>query len=439
MSEDISTIEEQITSQVNQWIESCFSDKSGLKKRKLEALAKFSELGFPHRKSEAYKYTQISRILQKSFEFSDVAAGPTSWTKSECQAKFYKIEKANHLVFLNGMFNEEYSQINSSSKDLEVRPLDSQTYDEYSAVKEYLGNIGDSSQDAFEALNLSYFNQGLYLQANKNSNNLPTFFYYFIDSENEQSIFYPRILTVAEQGATLDVYEKTFQKGSMNSLSVNIFEAEIKTNGNVNYTKIQNNSSGYYSVEGIYAHQHRDSRFYTNTYSFKGAVIRNNVYISVDDENCEAHMNGLYILSGKTHVDNNTSVDHRKPNSFSNELYKGILGENSRAVFNGKIYVRPDAQKTNAFQANNNILLSETATINTKPQLEIWADDVKCSHGCTTGQLDEEAIFYLRSRGIEKSKAQSLMLNAFAADTLQEVKQELVKKEIEDTILGKLD
>jgi Fe-S cluster assembly protein SufD len=212
----------------------------------------------------------------------------------------------------------------------------------------------------------------------------------------------------------------------------------VQANAELRYTKIQNYLTGTYAVEGIYATQKKDSRFYTNTFSFKAALIRNNIYINVDAENCEAHMNGLYQLGGKTHVDNNTSVDHLKPNCFSNELYKGILDENSRGVFNGKIYVRPEAQKTNAFQSNNNILLSDTATVNTKPQLEIWADDVKCSHGCTTGQLDEEAIFYLRSRGINKKRAKALMLNAFANETLQEVKNDLVTAEIEDIITNKL-
>ncbi|MEP4136102.1 MAG: SufD family Fe-S cluster assembly protein, partial [Cyclobacteriaceae bacterium] len=158
----------------------------------------------------------------------------------------------------------------------------------------------------------------------------------------------------------------------------------------------------------------------------------------IDGENCEGHMNGLYLISGSTHVDNNTTVDHKQPNSFSNELYKGVIDEKARGVFNGKIYVRPDAQKTNAFQSNNNIIMADTATVNSKPQLEIWADDVKCSHGCTTGQLDEDAIFYLRARGISKTRAKALMLNAFAVETLEEIKQDLVKEEIENIILNKL-
>jgi Fe-S cluster assembly protein SufD len=155
----------------------------------------------------------------------------------------------------------------------------------------------------------------------------------------------------------------------------------------------------------------------------------------MDGENIESHMYGLYLLSGDTLADNHTVADHKQPNSFSNELYKGIMDGSSKGVFNGKVYVRPQAQKTNAFQANRNILLTNTATVNTKPQLEIWADDVKCSHGCTSGQLDEEALFYLQSRGIRKDTARAMMLYAFAGELLESVKHPVIKEYL-DTIIS---
>jgi Fe-S cluster assembly protein SufD len=167
-------------------------------------------------------------------------------------------------------------------------------------------------------------------------------------------------------------------------------------------------------------------------------MIRNNINISVDDENCEAHMYGLYLLNGKSHVDNHTVVDHRKPNSFSNELYKGIVDEKANGVFNGKIFVRQEAQKTNAFQSNNNILLSDSATVNTKPQLEIWADDVKCSHGCTVGQMDEEAIFYLRARGIDERSAKAMLLYAFSKDVLENISVEPLRAHLDQLVSDRL-
>lgn len=408
-----------------------------LKQLRIDALKRFQELGFPHRKDEAYKYTQITRAIEKNFDFTSVPV-TSSWTKSECQEKFYPAEEANHIVFIDGLFSEEYSKISSNSGSLQIRVLDETTFDEHPEIRDALGRTQTLEEDPFAMLNLAAFNQGLFIRSEKNSDCQDTFIYHFISADKGSSVSYPRILVYGETGSRLKIYENTFIKGDLNSLSISIVESVVKTNAEVRYTKLQNYGVNQYAVEGIYSSLAKDSRFYTNTFSFRGALIRNNVRLHIDGENCEAHMYGLYQLSGKTHVDNNTTVDHQKAHSFSNELYKGILDENSRGVFNGKIYVRPDAQKTNAFQANNNILLSDAATVNTKPQLEIWADDVQCSHGCTTGQLDEEAIFYLRSRGIEKNRAKALMLNAFANEALSELKNDLVKEEVEGIILNKL-
>ena len=214
----------------------------------------------------------------------------------------------------------------------------------------------------------------------------------------------PRVRVKAAKNQELIVVEKSFNDSGV---FVNSFISfEVGANAKITHSKVQAYDQETISHESIFVDQERDSRFYTNVFSFSGGLIRNNLTINLNGEHCESHMYGLYLLDAKSHVDNNTAVDHIMPNSYSNELYKGILDEKSTGVFNGKIYVRPDAQKTNAFQSNNNILLTDDATVNTKPQLEIWADDVKCSHGCTTGQLDEEAIFYLRSRGIGEKKSQ---------------------------------
>jgi Fe-S cluster assembly protein SufD len=169
-----------------------------------------------------------------------------------------------------------------------------------------------------------------------------------------------------------------------------------------------------------------------------GEIVRNNFTITIDGEHCESHFHGIYLLNGNTLADNHTVVDHKKPNSFSNELYKGIMDGNSKGVFNGKIFVRPQAQKTNAFQSNRNILMSESATVNTKPQLEIWADDVKCSHGCTTGQLDDEALFYLQSRAIPYDSAKAMLLYAFALDVLVPIKNETLKNYLDKLISERL-
>jgi Fe-S cluster assembly protein SufD len=191
--------------------------------------------------------------------------------------------------------------------------------------------------------------------------------------------------------------------------------------------KIQQEADSNFNILSEYVNQAKDSNFTINTITLDGGLVRNNLNIDVNGQNCETHLSGAYILKGKQHVDNHTTVDHKVAHCESKELYKGVIDENATAVFNGKVFVRKDAQKINAFQSNGNVLLSDTATVNSKPELEIYADDVKCSHGSTTGQLDEEAVFYLRARGISEKSARALMVSAFIGDVIDKIEIEAVK------------
>ena len=213
---------------------------------------------------------------------------------------------------------------------------------------------------------------------------------------------------------------------------------EVRENAQLEYTCIQNGLPTDIQINNTAIHLSTAAKASCFTFTFDGQLVRNNLRLTIDGPGVDAHLFGLYLLSKNTIADNHTVVDHKKPNSYSNELYKGVMDGNSKGIFNGKIYVRPQAQKTNAFQSNRNILLSETSTVNTKPQLEIWADDVKCSHGCTTGQLDEEALFYLRSRGISKEMAKGMLLYAFAAETIASMKNETIKNFVDSLISEKL-
>jgi len=223
------------------------------------------------------------------------------------------------------------------------------------------------------------------------------------------------------------------------SFSNHVVEIDVARGANSKYYKIENDKPTSYHYSAINVAQAKDSKFTTNTIALNGAMVRNNLNIRLEGEGCEAYMNGLYLLAGKTHVDNHTSVDHTKPNAYSNELYKGIMDEKSRGVFNGKIFVRQDAQKTNAFQSNKNILMTNDATVNTKPQLEIWADDVQCSHGCTTGQLDNDALFYLMARGIKRDSAMAMLLHAFARDVIDNLELEPLQAYVEEIISSRLE
>lgn len=212
----------------------------------------------------------------------------------------------------------------------------------------------------------------------------------------------------------------------------------MENGAHLDYYKIQDDASKIIQVSNTNIRQLQRSQVNTFTLTLEGQAIRNNLTIAIDGENCESHFHGLYLLKGDTMADNHTVVDHLKPNSFSNEMYKGVMDDLSKGVFNGKIFVRPHAQKTNAFQSNRNILLSDKATVNTKPQLEIWADDVKCSHGCTTGQLNEEAMFYLRTRGIPKDTARAMLLYAFASEVLQHVPNTLLRDYMDGLVSERL-
>ena len=213
----------------------------------------------------------------------------------------------------------------------------------------------------------------------------------------------------------------------------------LKENSHLTIYKLQNENSetSHISTEQVY--QEGDSKFNVNTITMGGELVRNNLNIIIDAMNCETNLNGLYLTEGKQHVDNHTLVDHRKPHCQSNELYKGVMKGQSTGVFNGKVFVRQDAQKTNAFQSNKNILLSDDSSIRSKPELEIYADDVKCSHGSTTGQLDEEGIFYLRSRGISEANAINLLMNAFASDVVNKITSKAFKEKIDALLEERLN
>ncbi len=370
-----------------------------------EALNMLKEIGLPHKKSEAYKFTPITSILEKNVSFEE--KGKNAIDKN----KLYK-EEGSHLVLINGILSKEDSKI---SDKLILK----------------IGEITEGKHDPFSLLNTAYANEEIVIESGYEE---PVFIYHF----NFNGLSNPRIKVNVKDGHTFRIVEKLITPEDTNTFTNSYIEFTVGKNAFGYHTKVQNYNLATFSHETVVANVSRDSHFYNNTFSFEGALVRNNLTINLDDENCEGHMYGLFLLDKKSHVDNNTSVDHKMPNSYSNELYKGILDEKSTGVFNGKIYVRQDAQKTNAFQSNNNILLSEDATLHTKPQLEIWADDVKCSHGCTSGQLDEDAIFYLRARGINEKNAKAMILNAFALETMEHVKIESVREEIQELINKKL-
>jgi len=404
--------------------------------QRTEALQHFQKLGLPGNKTEEYRFAPITRALEKNFNF-DQSNAIESKIKSIDEFLIPGLE-TNILVFINGIYSTDFSKVISTDNEIVISDLRKAVNQDEAPV--YFEKYLKTSVDPFSALNSALWQDGIFIQVPASTKvKKPVFILHVNDAETTQSICHTRLLVVLEEGSELTLIERSASIGTNNIFHTFGEEIIVKENATLDYVKIQNDEGKLHQVANSMIHQSNKSKLNTFTLTMNGSLIRNNFNIAVDGENCDSHFFGLYLLNGNTIADNHTVVDHVKPNSFSNEIYKGVMDGNSKGVFNGKIFVRPHAQKTNAFQSNRNILLTDTASINTKPQLEIWADDVKCSHGCTSGQLDEEALFYLRSRGIPMETAKAMLLYAFAAETLEPIKNPELKSYLDSLISQRLN
>ncbi|CAN5583979.1 Fe-S cluster assembly protein SufD [soil metagenome] len=383
-----------------------------------QALELFVAKGLPGTKSEEYKFTPITRALEKVLSFS------TGISENVTPSLLQTIPDltCNVIAFINGKFSEEHSVILDA--DVKIQ-----------SAKALEPSI---DSDPFDLLNQAFANELVEISIEpKKSIQHPVVIIYYFDSPD--FVFAnPRWSCQMGPQSSASFIEYIQCKGETKYHNNKQSSINVGENAHVEYTVIQNGTRTDLQTNNTRIHLESNSTLSCFTFTFEGQLIRNNLSVIIDGQGVDAQLHGLYLLTNNTIADNHTVVDHRKPNSASNELYKGVIDGNSKGIFNGKIYVRPQAQKTNAFQSNRNILLSENASVNTKPQLEIWADDVKCSHGCTTGQLDEEALFYLRSRGISKEMARGMMLYAFAAETLSTMKNDTVRNFVDGLISEEL-
>ncbi|MDR6785030.1 Fe-S cluster assembly protein SufD [Pedobacter africanus] len=394
----------------------------------------FIKKGLPTFRTEEWKYTGISSLFDKAYDLSGTAS---KVTKADVDAiRLPGHAEANELVFLNGHFNADLSNIRSSGTELEILSLKEALSSNYkSLVTAHLNQSSNYIKDGVHALNGAFMDDGIFINIHKGkSPEHPIYLYHISDARGQHIMAQPRSLIYVAENSRVQLTEAYITLGSSDSFYNEVMEIVVAENSFVEYYKIQNDGSNASQVNTTHITQTGRSHVHTVTISLNGGIVRNNMNLVLDAAGNETHLYGLYLLKGKTHVDNHTLIDNRQPNCFSNQFYKGIAGDASTAVFNGRIMVQPEAQKTNAYQSNKNILLSDQATINTKPQLEIFADDVKCSHGCTVGQLDDEALFYLRARGIPKADAEILLLQAYASDILEHIKSAPLRKYVEKLI-----
>ena len=399
-----------------------------------DAIGVFQQLGLPELKHEEYKYTPIARYLEKNFTFTPSdAPGPLE------NVNEFLIDglEANVMVFIDGAYSIDHSRL--ISPGIRVVQLEEALAAKDKIALEHFSKYVNYKTDALAAWNTAGWHNGLFVHIPDGKIvERPIIIYHLSNATAGEIVAVNRNLFVIGANSRATIVEKQGSTGGANHFSNLVTEVVLLDNARLDLFSIQDDTGNrfHYGLTEIY--QQRSSFLNTYTFSLRGKLLRNNLHLQLDGEGIESHMYGLYLLGKDTLADNHTVVDHKKPHSFSNELYKGVMDDNSKGVFNGKIFVRPQAQKTNAFQANRNILLTDTATVNTKPQLEIWADDVKCSHGCTTGQLDEEALFYLQSRGLGKDTARAMMLYAFAAEVLEKVKEPVLNAYLDSIVSDRL-
>jgi Fe-S cluster assembly protein SufD len=431
---EITTTDKNITSEVAAFVQRRMQNIADPSRK--NALEIFQQVGLPAPKHEEYKYTPITRELGKNFSFKEVAAEPLVKDVTE-----YLIPNldANILVFVNGVYYPALSAISSPSSQLSIENLEDALAKKNIQATEHFNQHVNIKSDAFTAWNTADWKAGLFIKVPDNTVvDKPVVIHYVNDSTVGEVVATHRNLIITGKNSHLTVVEKFNSTGGGNHFTNLLNEIVVGENAQLEYYAIQNDKGSRYQFSQTEIYQKNHSRVNTYSFNFQGKLLRTNLHLVIDGEGIESHMYGLYLLTGNTLADNHTVVDHKKPNSLTNELYKGVLDESSRGIFNGKIFVRPQAQKTNAFQANRNILLSDKAVVNTKPQLEIWADDVKCSHGCTSGQLDEEALFYLRARGIDKNTARAIMLSAFAGEITDKIPHADIRSYIDLAISERL-
>jgi Fe-S cluster assembly protein SufD len=405
---------------------------------KLDALKSFKQLGFPGKKSEDWKYTNITPIIQKDYSQKKKDKAVTV-TKTAISDFVIPKLKANLLVFINGIFSRKLSDIITPDTTAYIGSFN----DAYNIHKElfelHFGKYADYQNNGLTALNTSHARDGgfIYLPKDKVVEE-PIHLLFVSDTRTKNILSQPRNLIIAGENSKATIIESYHSLNHNYSFTNAVTEIFVNKNSEIEHYKIQDEVETSYNISTTQVNQERDSRYRSVTITWGGSIVRNNLNSVLSGENAECTMIGLYTSKGKVLYDNHTLVDHAVPNCNSNELYKGIIDDNSNGVFNGKIMVRKDAQKINAYQSNKNIVLSDKAGINSKPQLEIFADDVKCSHGATTGQLDKEQLFYLRARGIGKAEAQNMLLIAFANDIIENIKLEPLRNKLYDTLIKKL-
>ncbi|MEQ3663545.1 MULTISPECIES: Fe-S cluster assembly protein SufD [unclassified Olleya] len=400
-----------------------------------EAIKTFEAKGFPTKKDEAWKYTSLNSVLKHDYSLFPKQDNALEY--SDIKKYFLDDIDTYKIVFIDGKYSSNLSQTTHDGIDVCLMSSALHKPKYQLIIENYFNKV--AGKEGLTSLNTAFSKEGAYIHIPKNKVVAKPIQIVHFSTGNEAALMLqPRNLIVVDENSHVQIIERHQSLTDNPVLTNSVTEIVANKRAIVDYYKVQNDNINASLIDSTFVEQKRESHVSVHTFSFGGKLTRNNLNFYQNGEYMDSTLNGVTIIGDKQHVDHNTLVHHIEPNCESHQDYKGIFNDSSTGIFNGKVVVNKEAQKTNAFQSNNNILLSDKATINSKPQLEIFADDVKCSHGCTIGQLDESALFYMKSRGIPEKEAKGLLMYAFSNNVLKSVKIPELKQRITKIIANKL-
>ena len=402
-----------------------------------ESMELFRSAGLPLPGSEEWKYTNLAGLRKR--EFALASAQPQQVASDDLSELLICDPDGFLAVFVNGVFSEEHSRLPEAGSGLEVEPLSAAIARGAAGLEELVTSGKDFGFGPFADLNSALFHSGACIHVARGAEiKEPLYLLHINNSPDGSLMMHPRNVVCLEEGARLSLIEDYIGLGGSAYLSNPFTHFQIAENAGAVHYRLVREGEGSFHISNLGVRQANHSSFASHSFCFSGGVVRNDVAAFLEGEGIECTLNGLTIGRGEEHVDNHTRIIHSRPNCNSWEMYKAVLAEKAHGVFNGKIYVAQDAQKTDAKQSNQALLLSDTAVMDSKPELEIYADDVKCTHGATVGQLDEDGLFYLRSRGVGREAARVLLVYAFASDLVSEIEHPGLKAGVEALLFEKL-
>lgn len=402
-----------------------------------DAISNFSRLEFPTTKNEEWKYTSIAPLLKHTFIPSSYKSGITD---NQVQNLLFSGLDSILLVFVNGYYSEHLSDIKRLPAGVIAGSIAEAIKNNSDIVTKHFSKYADYKEQIFTALSTAFTKDGAFIFIPDGKIlEIPIHILYLSLSNKEKILSQPRNLFVTGKNTQATIIEQYASLDEGIYFTNTVSEIFTGENSTLDHIKLQNESRNAFHIARMEVEQESNSNFSSNMISFGASLSRNDINTRFNNKGGECWLNGLFMIEGDQLFDVHTNIDHASPHCNSREHYKGILDGKSHGVFNGKVMVRRDAQKTNAFQENNNIILSDSALVNTKPQLEIFADDVKCSHGATIGQLDDEALFYLKARGIGEKIARGMLIHAFTSDVVNSIKVEPIKNHLEEILTNKFN